>query len=182
MKKYLLIVEPMRLRAVQRWLDNQSVLLVCSREFVAPRLGARAGRPSSNPTPKPPRDPDFLRTLFRPALYRGRAVSFDKLIERCPELAQVSAGDLLIAPNLPQRGTLSVHRVAASGPVVGSSATTALPLGFTVSKSFIVDVPLVADAAERVALAQSLPMPAGPLTPLPQLGPLWDAFVAGLPA
>jgi len=86
----------------------------------------------------------------------------------------VQPGDLLIVPHLPARGCVSVHTVGNAGLVAGSSATSALPLGFVIVHSEGMIAPLLETPEECEALIAELPFPTGPITPLTTLGPNWS--------
>ncbi len=155
---HLAIVEPLRMRAVQRWLARTGTFLVCTRQW-EPRRSAKSRRPRSEDSVV-----NLLRLLRTPTLFRGRALSESQLLELHPELLSLAAGDLLVVPHLPYPDCVSLHVVGRPALVPGSSATAALPLGISVATSHGLDRRLSGEHEACAALFEALPTPVPPVT------------------
>jgi hypothetical protein len=191
MDVYLAVVEPLRFRAVQRWLERHHVLLPSSRAFVLPPGARSQRRPRATPPdgtpvvediPTDELHPGLIRALRTPGAFRGRAMRDDELLAGCRSLRELRPGDILVVPHLPERMALSLHRVAAPALVTGSSQTSALPLGIALDASWGLDGRLTTASPFGAHMWHRLPLPHGPLTLATQLAPLVCGWVASTPA
>ncbi len=155
---HLAIVEPLRMRAVQRWLARTGTFLVCTRQW-EPRPPGRPRRQKAAED-----SATLLRLLRTPTLFRGRALTESQLLDLHPELLSLYEGDVLVVPHLPFRDGVSLHVVGRPGLVPGSSATTALPLGISIAASHGLERRLSEEDDAIAPLMEALPAPTGPLT------------------